>query len=237
MAAQADEWEMCWDEKEREYYYWNHTTRQAQWEPPENFVPEFDFVLDDNGETSLHHACRFNNFESAMSLVKAGADIYRKNKDGHTPLQLSSFGALQQQELLKASAEYVAAVDSEDDGDAYGSGDAGGGGSGESSLGRLFELAKQADERFLEEYVRLKPSLSCTNTDGEPLLSFLRRHGANPTLISRVKLFHCIHKEAAMPELSNEDRHIRVRVLQVRCVVLYWIRISWQRVIDCRSAS
>jgi len=209
-----DDWEMCFDENEQEYYYFNHRTQDSQWERPENFEGNFsNFVTDDNGETPLHHACRFNNFEAAIALVQAGADLNLKNRDGCTPLQLSTFGVKNQQDLLTASAEFAAMAElASGDEDEQGSG---GGRTGQDSIERLFDLAKTADERFLQEYVRLKPSLSCTNRQGEKLLSFLRRHNANPSLISRAKLFHCIHKEAAMPELSEEKRHVRVRVLQV----------------------
>ena len=83
LGHEEDDWEMCFDEKEQEYYYFNHRTQESQWERPANFEDNFSsFVADDNGETPLHHACRFNNFEAALALVQAGGDLNLKSKAG-----------------------------------------------------------------------------------------------------------------------------------------------------------
>ena len=43
--------------------------------------------VDDNGDTPLHIACKFANHDAAVTLVKWGADLNIRNKNGHTALQ------------------------------------------------------------------------------------------------------------------------------------------------------
>ena len=44
--------------------------------------------MDGCGQTHVHSACQFHNFEVARTIVKAGVDINARNKCGQTPLHL-----------------------------------------------------------------------------------------------------------------------------------------------------
>lgn len=42
------------------------------------------------GYTALHYACERHHYEVAVALKEGGADLYRPNSDGRTPLDLCS---------------------------------------------------------------------------------------------------------------------------------------------------
>lgn len=47
-------------------------------------------LADDNGDTSLHHACRGGHIEAARALVRYGADMRCRNTDNSAPFDLAS---------------------------------------------------------------------------------------------------------------------------------------------------
>lgn len=47
-------------------------------------------LADDNGDTSLHHACRGGHIDAARALVRYGADIRARNTDNQAPFDLAS---------------------------------------------------------------------------------------------------------------------------------------------------
>lgn len=53
---------------------------------PRTLIDDVDFL----GNTALHHACRANNVDTAIALIKIGANVDCKNGEGETPLELSS---------------------------------------------------------------------------------------------------------------------------------------------------
>ncbi|KAL0580907.1 Transcription factor mbp1 [Marasmius crinis-equi] len=55
--------------------------------PPADFNP--DMAIDDDGHTALHWACAMGRIRIVKLLLTAGADIYKVNKGGQTPLMRS----------------------------------------------------------------------------------------------------------------------------------------------------
>ncbi|KAK7060186.1 Transcription factor mbp1 [Paramarasmius palmivorus] len=55
--------------------------------PPADFDP--DMAIDDDGHTALHWACAMGRIRIVKLLLTAGADIYKVNKSGQTPLMRS----------------------------------------------------------------------------------------------------------------------------------------------------
>lgn len=55
--------------------------------PPPDFQP--DVPIDDDGHTALHWACAMGRIRVVKLLLSAGADIFRENKSGQTPLMRS----------------------------------------------------------------------------------------------------------------------------------------------------
>ncbi|CAE7052503.1 unnamed protein product [Rhizoctonia solani] len=55
--------------------------------PPPDFEP--DVPIDDDGHTALHWACAMGRIRVVKLLLSAGADIFRENKSGQTPLMRS----------------------------------------------------------------------------------------------------------------------------------------------------
>ncbi|ESK93759.1 transcription factor [Moniliophthora roreri MCA 2997] len=55
--------------------------------PPTDFDP--DMAIDDDGHTALHWACAMGRIRIVKLLLTAGADIYKVNKSGQTPLMRS----------------------------------------------------------------------------------------------------------------------------------------------------
>ncbi|KAJ8086176.1 Transcription factor mbp1 [Marasmius tenuissimus] len=55
--------------------------------PPPDFNP--DMAIDDDGHTALHWACAMGRIRIVKLLLTAGADIYKVNKGGQTPLMRS----------------------------------------------------------------------------------------------------------------------------------------------------
>ncbi|KAF9468921.1 transcription factor [Collybia nuda] len=55
--------------------------------PPPNFDP--NMAIDDDGHTSLHWACAMGRIRIVKLLLTAGADIFKVNKAGQTPLMRS----------------------------------------------------------------------------------------------------------------------------------------------------
>ena len=54
---------------------------------------------DNMGRTPLHWAAKGNSVEVARLLIKAGADVAARNKDGNTPLDLAT--QRENQEMIK----------------------------------------------------------------------------------------------------------------------------------------
>ncbi|EJD54150.1 apses-domain-containing protein [Auricularia subglabra TFB-10046 SS5] len=52
--------------------------------PPADFDP--NLAIDDDGHTPMHWACAMGRLRIVKLLIEAGADIYRINKQGQTPL-------------------------------------------------------------------------------------------------------------------------------------------------------
>ncbi|KAH7344094.1 hypothetical protein B0J17DRAFT_693625 [Rhizoctonia solani] len=55
--------------------------------PPPDFEP--DVPIDDDGHTALHWACAMGRIRVVKLLLSAGADIFKENKSGQTPLMRS----------------------------------------------------------------------------------------------------------------------------------------------------
>ncbi|CCO30062.1 Cell division cycle-related protein res2/pct1 [Rhizoctonia solani AG-1 IB] len=55
--------------------------------PPSDFEP--DVPIDDDGHTALHWACAMGRIRVVKLLLSAGADIFKENKSGQTPLMRS----------------------------------------------------------------------------------------------------------------------------------------------------
>jgi transcription factor MBP1 len=55
--------------------------------PPPDFDP--DMAIDDDGHTALHWACAMGRIRIVKLLLSAGADIFKVNKAGQTPLMRS----------------------------------------------------------------------------------------------------------------------------------------------------
>ncbi|EEB88549.1 hypothetical protein MPER_13556, partial [Moniliophthora perniciosa FA553] len=55
--------------------------------PPTDFDP--NMAIDDDGHTALHWACAMGRIRIVKLLLTAGADIYKVNKSGQTPLMRS----------------------------------------------------------------------------------------------------------------------------------------------------
>lgn len=55
--------------------------------PPQDFDP--NMAIDDDGHTSLHWACAMGRIRIVKLLLTAGADIFKVNKAGQTPLMRS----------------------------------------------------------------------------------------------------------------------------------------------------